>query len=66
MPTVSKGKQIIKTTSTIFEERSPEPSPKRRKIIREEESYDEGYSPSQTPMKIEEEHLTNEKIEQMG
>ena len=49
-----------------MEERPPEPSPKRRKIIREEEPHEESYSPSQTPMRIEEEQLTDEKIEQIG
>ena len=49
-----------------MEERPPEPSPKRRRIIREEESHDESYSPSQTPMRIEEEQLTDEQIEQIG
>ena len=63
---MNKGKHIVESTSAIFEERPPEPSPKRRRIIREEESHDESYSPSQTPMRIEEEQLTNEKIEQIG
>ena len=53
-----------------MEERPHEPSPKRRKIIREEklqeELQGENYSPSQNPTRIEEEQLTNEKIEQIG
>ena len=63
---VDKGKQIVESTSVVFEERPPEPSPKRRNIIREEEPHEESYSPSQTPIEIEEEELTNEKIEQIG
>ena len=54
-PTMDKGKQIIGSTSVILEERTPEPSPKRRKIIREEDPHVEEYSPSQTPMRIEKE-----------
>ena len=64
--TVDKGKQIIGSTSAILEERPPQPSPKRRKIIREEDPHVEEYSPSQTPMRIEEEQLAEEKIEQIG
>ena len=63
---VDKGKQIIGSTSAILEERPPEPSPKRRKIIREEDPHVEENSPSQTPIRIEEEQLTDEQIEQMG
>ena len=63
---MNKGKQIVESTSPSFEERPSKPSPKRRKIIREEESHDESYSPSQTPMRIEEEELTDEQIEQIG
>ena len=54
-PIVDKGKQIVDSTSVVFEERPPEPSPKRRKIIREEEPHEESYSPSQTPIESEEE-----------
>ena len=65
-PTMDKGKQIIGSTSVVWVERPPEPSPKRWKIIREEDPHVEEYSPSQTPLRVEEEHLTGEKIEQIG
>lgn len=58
-PIIDKGNQIVKSTSVVFEERSFEPSPKRRKIIRGDESHDKSYSPSQNPMRIEE-HLIDE------
>lgn len=64
--TVDKRKQIIESTSRVLEERPTEPSPKRRKIIREEDSHVEEYSPSQTPLRTGEEQLTIEKIEQTG
>ena len=63
---MDKGKQIVGSTSVVLEERPPEPSPKRRKIIREEDPHVEEYSPSQTHMRIDEEELTNEKIEKIG
>jgi hypothetical protein len=69
-PIADKGKQVVESTSIVVEEWSPEPSPKRRKIIREEELQEElqeeNYSPSQNPIRIEEEQLTDEQIEQIG
>ena len=50
-----KGKYIAKLTSAILEERPPEPSPKIIKFIREEESLDQEYSPTQSPLRIGEE-----------
>ena len=64
-PIVDKGKQVVESTSVVLEERPPEPSPKRRKEVREEELQEESYSPSQNPIRIEEEQLTDEKIEQI-
>lgn len=49
----NKGKQIVEYTKRIL-------------IVREEEPHVEEYSPSQTLMRIEEEELTDEKIEQIG
>jgi hypothetical protein len=63
---MDKGKQIIESTCDFLEERPFEPSAKSRKIIREEDPHVEEYSPSQTPMRIEEEQLTNGKIKQLG
>jgi hypothetical protein len=65
-PNVYKGKQVIESTSAVREERPPEPSLKRRKVVREEELQEESYSPSQNPIRIEEEQLTDEQIEQIG
>lgn len=62
---MDRGKQIIESPSDVVEERPSEPSPKRRKIIREEDPHVEEYSPCKTPFRIEEQ-LTKEKINQMG
>ena len=43
---MEKGKQMIGSTSTVVEERPSEPSPKRKKIIREEDPLVEENSPS--------------------
>ena len=61
-----KGKQIVESTSLVLEERPLEPSPKRRKLIREEESHGQEYSPIQSPLRIEGEQLTGEQVEQIG
>ena len=50
---VNKGKQVMGSTSMVLEERPEEPSPKRQRVI-------------QSPLRIEEEQITGELIEQMG
>ena len=62
---VDKGKQIVESNSNVMEERPSEPSLKKRKIIREDDPHVKEYSPSQTPLRIEEQ-LTDEQIEKIG
>lgn len=54
---VDKGKKIMASIGADLEERPLEPSSKRRKITREEGPHFEGYSPSGTTIRIEEEQL---------
>ena len=60
---MDKGKQIIGYTSVILEERLDEPSPKMKKLMKEQGPHIEEYSPTQSPLQIGEEQLTREKIE---
>ena len=54
------------STSTAQEERPDEPTPKRHKIMEEERSQVERFSPTQSPLRIGEEQLTGEQVEQIG
>ena len=61
--TVDKVKQIIGSTSDVLEERLDDPSPKRKKIMKEQGPHIEEYSPTQSPLRIGEEQFIGEKIE---
>lgn len=63
---MDKGKQIIESTDVVLEERPTKPSPKRQRIMKEKGPHIEEYSPSQSLLRITEEHLTREKIQQLG
>ena len=63
---VHKGKKIMGSTNTTQEERPDEPTPKRHKIMEEERSQVERYSPTQSPLRIGEEQFTSEQVEQIG
>lgn len=63
---VDKEKQIIASTSVALEERLDEPSPKRKKVMKEQGPHIEEYSPTQSPLRIREEQFFGEQIEQLG
>ena len=63
---VDRDKQIMGSTNTTQEERPDEPTPKRHKIMEEERSQVERYSPTQSPLRIGEEQLIGEHVEQIG
>lgn len=65
-PIVDKGKQIVGSTSTILEERSEEPKPKRQKIEEKYVSQIEEYSSTQFQLHVRDEKITKEKMEQLG
>jgi hypothetical protein len=57
---MDKGKQIIGYTSVILEERLDEPSPKMKKLMKEQGPHIEEYSPTQSPLWIGEGQLIGE------
>lgn len=63
---VDKGKHIMGSTSLAQEKRSDELVSKRQRIMEEKRPQVEEYSPTQSPLRIGEEQLTGEQIEQMG
>lgn len=64
--TVDKGKQIMGSTNVVLEKRLDETTPKRQRIENEQAPQVEEYSPTQSPLHIEDEHLTRDQVEQLG
>ena len=64
--TMDKGKIIMGSASTILEVRPGEPSPKRERIIKEQDPHIEEYSSTQSPLWIRGSNLLERRLNKRG